>query len=188
MKYNIIYADPPWEYKESGGGNRGTAGLPYTTMSTKDICDLPINDISADTSILFIWATFRKLKECLNVIDAWGFEYYGLGFDWVKTNKKSNTPVWGMGYYTRQNTEICLIGVRKNKSKRIKPLVRNVLSVVHSQRREHSQKPDEIRDYIVNICGNLPRIELFARQKIDGWDSWGNEIDSDILLINEVDK
>lgn len=175
-KYQIIYADPPWEYKESGGGNRGTAGLPYPTMKTEDICNLPIKEISNDTSILFIWATFRKLKECLKVIDAWGFEYYGLGFDWVKLNKNNDTPFWGMGYYTRQNTEVCFIGVKKDKNKRIKPQVRNVLSVTHSQKREHSQKPDEIREKIVKICGDIPRIELFARQEADGWDCWGNEV------------
>ena len=175
-KYRVIYADPPWEYKESGGGKRGTAGMPYPTMSTKDICDLPVKDICEETSILFIWATFRKLEECLKVIKAWGFEYYGLGFDWVKTNKNQDTPCWGMGYYTRQNTEVCLIGVKKNPKHRIKPQVRNELSVVHSKKREHSKKPDEIRNSIVNICGDIPRIELFARQFAEGWDCWGNEV------------
>lgn len=175
-KYKVIYADPPWEYKESGGGKRGTAGLPYPTMNTSEICKLPILKISDDTSILFIWATFRKLKECLEVISAWGFEYYGLGFDWVKTNKNSDTPFWGMGYYTRQNTEICLIGVKKDKSKRIKPQARNVLSVVHSKIENHSKKPDCIRQYISVICGDVPKIELFARKHTDGWDCWGNEV------------
>ena len=174
-KYNIIYADPPWEYKESGGGKRGTAGLPYPTMPTEEICALPISEISAETSMLFIWATFRKLPECLKVIDAWGFEYYGLAFDWVKTTK-TGKPCWGMGYYTRQNTEVCLIGVKKDKKKRIKPQYRGVLSVVHSEKREHSRKPDEIRENIVRICGDVPRIELFARQTAQGWDSWGNEV------------
>ena len=76
-KYSIIYADPPWEYKESGGGRRGTAGLPYMTMTTDEICKLPVKNIADDISILFIWATFRKLEECLTVIRAWGYEYYG---------------------------------------------------------------------------------------------------------------
>lgn len=184
-KYQIIYADPPWEYKENGSGNRTlTAASKYPHMSTKDICDLPVKDICSDICILFIWATFPKLDECLEVIKAWGFEYYGLAFDWVKTNSKSNTPFWGMGYYTRQNTEICLIGVKKDKKKRIKPQVHNILSVVHSLREEHSKKPDVIRDYIVQICGDLPRIELFARQITDGWDCWGNEVpDSEQLKM-----
>lgn len=176
-KYNIIYADPPWEYKESGGGIRGCAGLDmrYKGIMTKEeIFSLPVEKISDKNCILFLWVTFPRLEQGLETIKAWGFEYYGLGFDWVKTSKNGN-PSWGMGYYTRQNTEICLIGVKK-KPYRIKPLVRDVLSVVHSERREHSRKPDCIRDYIVKICGDLPRIELFARQYSDGWDCWGNEV------------
>lgn len=173
-KYNIIYADPPWEYKESGSGNRVVKSH-YPTMNIEEIKRLPIQKISDDKSILFLWVTFPRLLQGLETIKAWGFEYYGLGFDWVKTTK-SGTPAWGMGYYTRQNTEICLIGVKKDKFKRLKPLVRNVLSVVHSEREEHSKKPDVIRNKIVEICGDLPRIELFARQYADGWDCWGNEV------------
>jgi N6-adenosine-specific RNA methylase IME4 len=174
-KYKIIYADPPWEYKESGSGNRVVSSH-YQTMDIESIKSMPIHEIADDTCILFIWVTFPRLKQGLEVIESWGFEYYGLGFDWVKTNQKSGTPFWGMGYYTRQNTEICLIGVRKNNKFRIKPKVRNVLSVVHSAKREHSRKPDEIRQKIVDICGDFPRIELFARQKSEGWDVWGNEV------------
>ena len=137
-------------------------------MNIEKIKELPVKNISNDTSILFLWVTFPRLKQGLDVIEAWGFDYYGLGFDWVKTSKNGK-PSWGMGYYTRQNTEVCLIGV-KDKNHRLKPLVRNILSVVHSERREHSRKPDCIRDYIVDICGDIPRIELFARQYAQGWD------------------
>lgn len=174
-KYNIIYADPPWEYKESGGGHRGTAGLPYETMETDDICNLPIKTIATDNSILFIWATFRKLKECLKVIDAWGYEYYGLGFDWIKTYK-SGIPCYGMGYYTRQNNEVCLIGVKPNHNNRLKPINRSVSCVIQSERREHSEKPDEVRNFIKKIFGDISSIELFARKEFDGWDCWGNEV------------
>lgn len=173
-KYNIIYADPPWEYKESGSGSR-VVKAHYATMTIEEIKQMPIEKISDEKSILFMWVTFPRLEQGMEVIKAWGYQYYGLGFDWVKTSKNGN-PSWGMGYYTRQNTEICLIGVKKDKSKRIKPLVRNILSVIHSERREHSRKPDEIRDKIVQICGDLPRIELFARQHAIGWDCWGNEV------------
>lgn len=173
-KYNIIYADPPWEYKESGSGSR-VVKAHYATMTIEEIKQMPIEKISDEKSILFMWVTFPRLEQGMEVIKAWGYQYYGLGFDWVKTSRNGN-PSWGMGYYTRQNTEICLIGVKKDKSKRIKPLVRNILSVIHSERREHSRKPDEIRDKIVQICGDLPRIELFARQHADGWDCWGNEV------------
>lgn len=173
-KYNIIYADPPWEYKESGNGNR-VVKAHYNTMNIQEIKNLPIKTISEETSILFLWVTFPRLEQGLETIKAWEYEYYGLGFDWVKTSKNGN-PSWGMGYYTRQNTEICLIGVKKDKDKRLKPKVRNVLSVIHSERREHSRKPDIVRDKIVEICGDLPRIELFARQQVEGWDCWGNEV------------
>ena len=177
-KYNIIYADPPWKPLESGTGIRGTAGLKDRykgVMAIEEICALPVEQLCDETSILFLWVTFPRLIEGLKTIDAWGFKYYGLGFDWVKMTKNGK-PFWGMGYYTRQNSEICLIGVKKEHKNRLKPKVRNVLSVIHSERREHSRKPDEIRNKIVQICGDLPRIELFARQEAEGWDCWGNEV------------
>ena len=172
-KYSVIYADPPWEYKESGGGHRGTAGMPYPSMTTEEICSLPVNEIADARSILFIWATFPKLTECMKVMDAWGFKYYGLGFDWTKTGKNGK-PCYGMGYYTRQNNEVCLIGVRKE---RLKPVDRSISCVIQSMRREHSRKPDEVRNAIVRILGDVPRIELFARQEFPGWDCWGNQTD-----------
>lgn len=168
-KYQIIYADPPWEYKESGSGTRVVKSH-YPTMSIDEICNLPLEDICDSKCILFLWVTFPRLEQGLRVMKEWNFKYYGLGFDWVKTSKNGN-PSWGMGYYTRQNTEICLIGVKKE---RIKPLVRNILAVIHSPRQKHSQKPDVVKDYITQICGDLPRIELFARQKTEGWDVWGD--------------
>ena len=172
-KYDVIYADPPWEYKESGGGRRGTAHLPYKVMTTDDICKLPIKSICKDDTILYIWATFRKLKECLRVITAWGFEYYGLGFDWTKTTVNGK-PFFGMGYYTRQNNEVCLIGV---KEKQKAPIDRSMSCVVQSPRREHSRKPDAVRNRIKKIHGDGDYIELFSRNAdADGWDAWGLEI------------
>ncbi|MFZ2992642.1 MAG: MT-A70 family methyltransferase [Microgenomates group bacterium] len=179
-KYDIIYADPAWEYKESGGGVRGTAGLKTTydgTMSTDDICKIPVKGISSENAILFLWATFPKLEEAMRVTKEWGFVYYGLGFNWIKKNKKTDSLFWGMGYYTRQNPEVCLIGVKKNKKTRIKPISRGVHSVIMSSIREHSRKPSEVREGIVKICGDLPRIELFSREIVEGWDSWGNQVE-----------
>lgn len=171
-KYAVIYADPPWEYRESGSGHRGTAGLPYSTMTTDEICNLPVRELADSQSILFIWSTFPKLKECLKVMDSWGFFYYGLGFDWTKT-EKSGKPCYGMGYYTRQNNEVCLIGVRKE---RLKPVDKSISCVVQSVRREHSRKPDEVRESIGRIFGDIPKIELFARQEFPGWDCWGLQV------------
>ena len=178
-KYQIIYADPPWEYKESGSGNR-VVDSHYPTMNINDIKNLSVKKISEDKSILFIWVTFPRLEQGLQVIKSWDFNYYGLGFDWVKMSKNGK-PSWGMGYYTRQNTEVCLIGVKK-KPNRFKPLVRNILSVVHSERLSHSEKPKIFKDKIVSIIGDVPRIELFAREKTEGWDVWGNEVECDIDL------
>ena len=173
-KYNIIYADPPWKYTESGT-NAKVEGRHYPSMSLEEICAMPINTICADKCILFLWATFPRLKDALATIEAWGFVYHSLGFDWTKL-AKNGAPKMGCGYYTRQNNEICLIAVPKDKKRRIAPLSHSVRACVQLPAREHSRKPDEIRDWIVEICGDLPRIELFARQRFDGWDAWGNEV------------
>lgn len=171
-KYNIIYADPPWAYKDRAlAGNRG-ACCKYPVMQTKDIGDIPIGNIAADDAILFMWVTMPKLNECFELIKAWGFEYKTCGFVWVKRNKKASSLFWGMGRWTRANAEICLIAT-KGKPKR---QATNVHSVILSPIEEHSKKPAEVRDRIVQLCGDLPRIELFARQHAEGWDCWGNEV------------
>ena len=170
--YSIIYADPPWSYRDKAlAGNRG-ASCKYDVMSINDIKSLPVNNISEKDCVLFMWVTMPKLDECLGVIDSWGFVYKTCAFTWVKTNKKSGTPFMGMGSWTRANAELCLIAT-KGKPKRINASVRQIQTYPI---REHSRKPDEIRDEIVKLCGDLPRIELFARQRHDGWDCWGNEV------------
>lgn len=171
-KYNIIYADPPWSYKDKAlAGNRG-ACCKYPVMGTKDICKFPVNDISAKDCVLFLWVTMPKLNESFELIKAWGFEYKTCAFTWIKTNRRTESLFWGMGRWTRANPELCLIAT-KGKPKRI---AANVHSVVMSPIEEHSKKPDEVRKRIVDLCGDLPRIELFARQYADGWDCWGNEV------------
>lgn len=141
-------------------------------MDVKDICNLPVKRIADDNCILFMWVTFPKLNECFDVIKAWGFEYKTVAFVWIKENKKSNSLFWGMGRWTRSNAEICLLAT-KGKPKRLSA---GVHQVIISKIREHSRKPDETRDRIIELCGDLPRIELFARQQFDGWDAFGNEI------------
>ena len=171
-KYNIIYADPPWSYKDKAlAGNRG-ACCKYDVMTIEDIKNLPIKDISASDCILFIWVTMPFLKDCFDVIKSWGFNYKTCAFTWIKQNKKSNSLFWGMGSWTRANAELCLIAT-KGKPKRQSAKVH---SVIMSKIREHSRKPDETRDRIVELCGDMPRIELFARQSVDGWDCWGKEV------------
>lgn len=180
-KYNIIYADPPWSYKDKRDKHPrmcGGAISHYNTMSIEQIKLLPIKELAADNCMLFLWVTFPNLQEGLDVIKAWGFKYKTLGFSWIKTNKNNGKPFFGIGYYTKSNCEVCLIGV---KGKPIK-VSNSVSSVIISPRQEHSKKPDQIRDKIVELCGDVPRIELFARQKAEGWDVWGNEVKSDINL------
>ncbi len=177
-KYKIIYADPPWDYYSAwyrkGSDSAGIWGLAqnhYKTMKLEDVKKLPIQKISADNCFLFLWATFPQLKEALEVIGAWGFEYKTVAFTWVKKNNDGSNFT-GMGWYTRANAEICLLA-KKGKPKVINHAVRQI---VETQRRRHSAKPEEVRERIIQLCGKLPRIELFARQRVKGWDCWGNQI------------
>ena len=141
-------------------------------MSKEEIYNLPIQNICKEDCILFLWVTFPKLLDGLETMKRWGFTYKTVGFNWIKKNKKADSFFWGLGYWTRSNSELCLIGT-KGKPKR-KSM--GVHQVVYERIREHSRKPDCVRDRIVELCGDLPRIELFARQRTEGWDSWGNEI------------
>ena len=182
MKYQIIYADPPWSY-QNGGVPQGGVDTQYKTMSLAEIKALPIADISADTSVLLLWATFPQLQEALEVIKAWGFQYKTLGFSWLKTNK-DGSPFFGIGYYAKSNQEVCLLGVKGKAHSLVKS--NSVSSFVSTGRTKHSEKPQIFRDKIVELFGDIPRIELFAREKTAGWDVWGNEVESDISLAPSV--
>lgn len=173
-KYNIIYADPPWTYKAySEKGEGRSAKKHYPTMDIEDICNLPVQDIAADDCTLFMWATFPNLLDAFKVIEAWGFSYKTIAFVWVKQNKKADTLFLGMGHWTRSNAEVCLLATKGSP----KRLSANVRQVVISHIEEHSKKPDEVRQRIVELVGDMPRIELFAHKQTDGWDAWGNETD-----------
>lgn len=172
-KYNIIYADPPWQYKDKKCS--GNCAKHYKCMTVKDICNLPIADISDRDCVLLIWATYPILNEALKVIDAWGFKYTSIAFQWVKQNKSGQGFHFGVGHWTRSNTEPCLLATKGKPYKYIQSKSESQLII--SPIREHSRKPDEVRDKITKLFGSLPKIELFARQQIDGWDCWGNEIE-----------
>ncbi len=177
-KYQIIYADPPWSYQDKAlAGNRG-AICKYPVMDGGGLKALRVNEIADDNCILFLWVTMPKLNEVFDLIKAWGFEYKTVGFTWVKRNKKSNSWFWGMGRWTRANAELCLIAT-EGKPKRISAAIH---SVIDTPLEGHSKKPDETKNRIIGLVGDLPRIELFARQKTEGWDVWGNEVESDINL------
>lgn len=174
-RYNIIYADPPWQYKVwSNKGKGRSAESHYNTMCIEDIINMKdvINRISANDCILFIWITYPCLIEALKVIKEWGFVYKTCAFNWVKRNKKSNSWFWGMGYWTRANSELCLIATKG----RIKRKSARVHQIIDTSIEEHSKKPDIVREKIVELVGDLPKIELFARQETDNWDCWGNEV------------
>lgn len=177
-KYNIIYADPPWEYRQTGSktNSRGMAKQHYNTMTTDDICILPVKDIKTENAICFMWATFPNIDQALKVMEAWGFIYKTAAFVWVKKNKKNNTNFWGMGAYTRANAEICLLGISKKTKASECVKSHAVHQIIESAIERHSKKPDETKQRIIELLGDVPRIELFARQYAEGWDCWGNEV------------
>ena len=186
-KYNILYADPPWNGLgwNNGSGKKCPANH-YQVQSLEWIKRLPVENIAADTCALFLWVTFPNLKAGIEVIETWGFRYATCAFVWIKQNKKSDSLFIGCGNYTRANAELCLLGTRGSTQKMRKN--RSVQQVCVSRIREHSRKPDEIRDRIIQLFGDLPRCELFCRYPAPGWDVWGNEIESTMSLDKRENK
>ena len=175
-KYNIIYVDPPWDYgntKNHNGQFWGMADKHYNVMKLDDIKNLPIQDIASENCFLFLWVTSPFMEKGFEVIKSWGFKFCTVGFVWIKMkNDMSEVRKDGLGKYTISNAEYCLIA-RNGKYWRE---AKNIQQIITTPKLGHSRKPDEVRDRIVQLCGDLPRIELFARQKTEGWDCWGNEI------------
>ena len=147
-------------------------------MSIDELCALPVETLAEKDCLLFLWATFPQLPEALRLIRAWGFTFKTVAFVWLKLNKKSPTWFYGLGYWTRGNAEICLLAKRGNPKRRSASVHQFIISPVE----EHSKKPDMTRDKIVELAGDLSRVELFARQKTPGWDVWGNEVTSNLTL------
>lgn len=173
-KYSVILADPPWAFRAwSNKGMGRSAEQHYSTMRLEDIKALPVADLAAEDCVLFLWATFPMLKEALEVIDTWGFTYKTVAFTWVKENRKSPGLFWGLGYWTRANAEVCLLATRGSPKRQSAAVHQVILSPVE----RHSKKPDEVQERIVTLMGDVPRVELFARQETPGWDVWGNEVE-----------
>ena len=150
-------------------------------MDIEDIKALPISELAEDNCVLFIWVTFPKLQEGLDTIKAWGFTYKTIAFNWVKRNKVADTWFWGMGKWTRANSEICLLatkGTPKRMSASVHSVLDNPISI-------HSRKPNEARKRIIELCGDLPRVELFAREQLEGFDVWGNQVENSLTLGGE---
>ena len=163
-KYGIIYADPPWHYNQKNLS--GAAEHHYRTMSIEEICKLKVAEVADQHCVLFLWATFPQLPEALKVIKS--------GKGWF----------FGLGFWTRGNAEICLLATKGKPRRQSNRIHQFIISPL----REHSQKPDEVREKIVALMGDLPRLELFARQKTDGWDVWGNEVVSDVEISSYAEK
>jgi N6-adenosine-specific RNA methylase IME4 len=173
-KYNIIYADPPWHYAARNTNTTFGGGVTdkYPTMKLEEICSLPVEDWAADDAVLLIWTTMPYLMRANQVIESWGFQYITTAFTWVKTNKRAGTIFKGVGNYTKHNAELCLLAKR---GKGVARQAKDVAQIVMSPLREHSRKPDTVRDDIVRLFGDVPRLEMFARTQTPGWAVWGNQ-------------
>ena len=180
-RFDVIYADPPWTFRTwSNEGKDRSPEKHYDCMSLADIRALPVSDIAADNCALFLWVTDPLLPEGLKLMEAWGFKFKTIAFVWAKLNKSAPPMLWterdfftGLGYWTRANPELCLLGTR-GKPKRVSKAVRRL---VVSPRREHSRKPDEIAEKIDDLMGrDTSKIELFARTARAGWTTWGNDV------------
>jgi len=175
MHYEIIYADPPWHYATRKTGTVFGGGVTdkYPTMSVEEICAIPVKDWVADDAMLFLWTTMPYLEKSFQVVNAWGFEYKTMAFTWVKCNK-DGTPWRGIGNWTKSNAELCLLCRR---GKVLPRASKSVAQIIYEPRREHSRKPDRVRDDIVRLVGDRPRLEMFARTSTPGWDVWGDQTD-----------
>lgn len=169
-KYQIIYADPPWVYKDKSKSHGGGAESHYVCTPTDELSKLCVP--ADNNSVCLMWVTYPQLEEGLKLLKTWRFKFKTVAFTWVKTNKDGSIYM-GMGRHTRANAEICLLGVRGKGLPRINAGIYQ--TQLHARTR-HSEKPKAFRSDIERLYGNATRIELFARQKTEGWDVWGNEV------------
>jgi len=192
-KYSLIYADPPWAFnnKNTGGSLVSGASAKYDVMDPVAMAFMPISMLTADDAVLFMWWVGSQPQGALALMKAWGFRLVTMtGFVWVKETKHGK-PDFGMGFWTRAGSECCLIAV-KGKPKRADAGIRSVyideeligLSV-RAKKEEHSKKPGIFREMIVQLCGDVPRLEMFAREQTPGWDVFGNEVENSIVIYDD---
>ena len=175
-KYQIILADCPWSYDDKMDNNPKYGGITYPTLKHEDLKALPIKDIADKDCVLFFWTTMPMLEKAFDIINSWGFSYVTCAFTWIKTNPDGTGIRTGIGKWTNSNAELCLLA-RIGKPKRIKTDVKQVIMAPIGR---HSAKPSAVREKIVELMGDKPRIELFARssKKLEnGWINIGNEVD-----------
>ncbi len=180
MTYDIILADPPWDFevwnRDTGSGRSASAH--YQTMNLSDICLLPVANLASKNCALFLWCVWPRLFDAQKVINMWGFTYKTLAWIWIKRTKLDKGYHTGMGYYTRANSEPCLLAVRG----RMPVAAHDVLSLIVSPVRGHSQKPEEQYEKIARLYPIGTRLELFARERHDDWDVFGNEVEGSIRI------
>lgn len=186
-QYGAIYADPPWAFNLWWGGrsNKTPAGVPsratkphYPVMREEELSALPISQITAKDCVLVMWIAWPVLEWSLRVMKAWGFEYKTCAFSWVKAHagqldmlRDDITPHMTLGYWTRSNSEVALLGTKGKPKRR----AADVRQAIIEPRRQHSRKPDCVYERIERLVAG-PYLELFARSRRDGWDAWGNEV------------
>jgi N6-adenosine-specific RNA methylase IME4 len=177
--YRVVLADPPWMYY--GDPNKPqAAGKHYAMMTTEAISALPVAAHVAKPSVCFMWATGPRLPEAIHVMREWGFYYRGVAYVWIKTSAKGGI-INGQGVrpsFVKPTTEFVLVGATTPKGRPLKLLTESQPQVLLASRpgNEHSRKPAEIHKRIEELFGDVPRVELFARRRTDGWDAWGNEV------------
>lgn len=176
-RYQVIYADPPWHYYGDPDKDQA-AGKHYDLMSTADIAAVEVRSITAPSAALFLWSTGPRLPEAIEVMAAWGFHYRGVQSVWVKTAADGHI-IHGQGVrptFTKPTTEFLLVGSTCKRGRPLPLLTEAQGQVVLAPRGRHSQKPSLFRERIVELLGDVSRIELFARERVAGWDAWGNEV------------
>jgi N6-adenosine-specific RNA methylase IME4 len=174
IKYGCIYADPPWAYGNQS--TRAATGNHYVTMSVQDICDLPVKELAADEAHLHLWTTNAFLRDSYTLMEAWGFDYRSI-LVWCKGDDEAS-PQIGIGNYWRVNTEYLLLGIRGGLQFAKTPEAKKaqLSSWIHHKRMGHSRKPPVFRELIEAVSPG-PRLELFGRMAVPGWDVWGNEVE-----------
>lgn len=176
-KYSIIYIDPPWTYGDKLNHGKRGASHKYSTMSRDELKQLDVPGLADENCALFMWWTPVMIREALELVDIWGFTLKTAKvFTWRKLNLRNGQEFMGLGHWSRGNTEDCLLAVKGKPRRADTSKARSIRQLISEPRREHSRKPDCARKHIVTLLGDLPRIELFARETVEGWDSWGNEV------------
>ena len=175
-KFSTILADPPWRFTNRTGkmAPEHRRLSRYGTMSVEEIAALPVTDISANTSHLYLWVPNALLPEGLRVLSAWGFTYK-TNLVWHKLRKDGGSDGRGVGFYFRNVTELVLFGVRGKNARTLAP-ARSQVNYMGTRKREHSRKPDE-QYQIIEACSPGPFLEMFARGTRRNWSTWGNQAD-----------